>query len=159
MRRLIFGATAIVTGLVAALGMVVRRRRAQHDDVLPLDPAPPLMSSRPAAREPAVAPSIEADFGSAADPPAAAKRKPRARRKPASTKRGASGTGKTGTGKTGTAKTGTAKTADAPKPAAAPAARPKRPTRVRTSPLATSAKAADSVEPAAGDEAGPADGS
>lgn len=149
MRRLILGATAIVTGLVAALGMVVRRRRAQRDDVLPLDPAPPLMSTRPATREPAVAPSIEADFGSAADPPAAAKRKPRARRKPAGTKRGASGTGKTGT----------AKTADAPKPAAVPAARPKRPTRVRTSPLATSAKAADSVEPAAGDGAGPADGS
>ena len=149
MRRLIIGATAIVTGLAAALGVVVRRRRGRRDDVLPLDPAPPLGSNAPASHEPVAAPSIEAGFGSVGDPPAAAKRKPRARRKPATTKRSATGAGKTGA----------AKADDAPNQAAAPTARPKRPTRVRTSPLAKSAKAAESVEPAASDGADPADGS
>ena len=146
MRRLIIGATAIVTGLAAALGVLVRRRRGRRDDVLPLDPAPPLGSNAPASHEPVAAPSIEAGLGPVGDSPAAAKRKPPARRKPATTKRSATGAGKTGA----------AKADDAPNQAAAPAARPKRPTRVRTSPLA---KSAESVEPAAGDGADPADGS
>jgi hypothetical protein len=47
MRRLIIGAMALVTGVVAAVGLAVRRRRGRRDDVLPLEPAPPLMPASP----------------------------------------------------------------------------------------------------------------
>lgn len=149
MRRLIFGATALVTGLVAAVGMVVRRRRAKRDDVLPLDPAPPLGSSTWASHAPAAAPSRKA-VGPVADPPAGAKRKPRARRKASTTKSSTAGGGTTG-------KARAASTAGSDgDEAAKPAVRPKRPTRVRTSPAATSA---ESVAPTSNDGADPADGS
>jgi hypothetical protein len=48
MRRLIFGAVALVTGLLAAGGIALRRRRGQRDEVLPLDPVPPLASAEAA---------------------------------------------------------------------------------------------------------------
>jgi len=92
MRRLILGAAALVTGVAAAVGVALglRRRRAHAEDVLPLEPVPPLGTlpspapSPPAKREEAVAAgvvSVEADFGAAAEAPARPKR--RRRRKPA----------------------------------------------------------------------------
>ncbi|MEO8228535.1 MAG: hypothetical protein ABI628_02100 [Chloroflexota bacterium] len=147
MGRLIIGATAIVTGLAATVGgLVLRRRRASRDDVLPLDPAPPFGSSAPTP-DPDEAPSIEADFGQVDPPiegtgsPGPTTRKPRAPRKAATTR-----ATKTKTGKASATK---ADGADA-----GPAARPKRPTRVRTSPAAT--EVAESIEPG---ESDPADGS
>ncbi|MGZ8527346.1 MAG: hypothetical protein ACXWWR_00995 [Candidatus Limnocylindrales bacterium] len=150
MRRLIIGATAIVTGLVAAVGVVVRRRRARRDDVLPLDPAPPLGSSALASHEPVAAPSTGA-VGPVGDPPAAAKRKPRSRRKASTTKSSTAGGGTTGK-----ARAAATTTSDAAGQAAKPAVRAKRPTRVRTSSAATPV---ERVEPAAGDEADPTDAS
>lgn len=153
MGRLIIGATAIVTGIAAAVGgVVLRRRRASRDDVLPLDPAPPLGSSVPATQDPDEAPSIEADFGQVdpptdgADSPGAVTRKPRAPRKTAASTRAT---------KSKAAKS-TATKADRADETAGPAVRPKRPTRVRTSPAAT--EVAQSIEPAAS-EADVADGS
>jgi hypothetical protein len=149
MRRLIIGATAIVTGLMAAVGVVVRRRRARND-VLPLDPAPPLGSSALASHAPVAAPSIEA-VGPVGDAPAAAKRKPRPRRKSSTTK-----SSTTGGGTTSKARAAATTTSDPGGQTAKPAVRAKRPTRVRTSPAATPV---EPVEPAAGDEANPTDAS
>ena len=148
MRRLIIGATAIVTGLMAAVGVVVRRRRARND-VLPLDPAPPLGSSALASHAPVAAPSIEA-VGPVGDAPAAATRKPGPRRKSSTTKSSTTG------GTTSKARAAAATTSDAGGQTAKPAVRAKRPTRVRTSPAATPV---EPVEPAAGDEANPTDAS
>jgi hypothetical protein len=154
MGRVIIGATAIVTGLAAAVGgVVLRRRRAKRDDLLPLDPGPPPGSSPPAARDPDEAPSVEADFGQVDPPtdgtgsPAPVTRKPRAPRKTAKTTRAT----KSKAGKTAATK------ADGVDRAADPVVRPKRPTRVRTSPAATNV--AESIEPATGDAADVADGS
>lgn len=90
MRRLIIGAMALVTGVAAAIGLTVRRRRGHRDDFLPLEPAPPLLAtpqagSTEAAAAPGPVPSMEADFGSTAEPPVAPKRR-RPRRKPAGAK-------------------------------------------------------------------------
>ena len=76
MRRLIFGAVAVVTGLLAALGIGLTRRRRGRDEVLPVEPAPALAADA----------SVEADFGATGqpaevDPPTPPKRKPRVRRK------------------------------------------------------------------------------
>jgi hypothetical protein len=151
MGRLIIGATAIVTGLAAAVGgVVLRRRRAKRDDVLPLDPAPPLGSSAP-AQDPDEAPSIEADFGQVDPPtdgagsPGAATRKPRSPRK-TTTRATKSKPGKAAATKT-----------DRADQAAGPAVRPKRPARVRSSPPA--AQVAESIEPTNGKEPDVADGS
>ena len=146
MRRLIFGATAIVTGLVATLGMVVRRRRARRDDVLPLDPAPPL-GSHLAAHEPPPAPSIEADFGPVDEPPSSPKRKPRAPRKASTAKPGS----------TRKASPASSAIGDSAGPGTTPTPRPKRPARVRTSPPATDVGA--SIEPATGEGSEVGDGS
>ena len=60
MQRRMFGAAALVTGLVAGLGMAigVRRRRAHRDELLPIDPAPPL-SAAGGAPSVASAPSVD----------------------------------------------------------------------------------------------------
>lgn len=157
MGRLIIGATAIVTGVAAALGMVVRRRRARRDDALPLDPAVPIGGSA-SAHEPAAS-SIQADFGPVSDPESSATgssstapRKPRAPRKastakPPTTKRGT--TGKKASAGATTATVGGDQ-------AVAPPGRPKRPTRVRTTQAPT---VAESIAPTDGDGASPADGS
>jgi ribonuclease E len=90
MRRLIIGAMALGTGVAAAIGLAIRRRRGHQDDVLPLEPAPPLLAtpqagSPEAAAASASAPSVETDFGATAERPVAPKRR-RQRRKPAGAK-------------------------------------------------------------------------
>ncbi len=150
MGRLIIGATAIVTGLVAALGVVVRRRRNRPDDVLPLDPAPPLRSSARAAEVAGEPPSIEADFGQL-DPPESAPASAAAARKPRAPRKAPAGKGST-TGRP--RKAATSRTAG-PAQAGEPVVRPKRPTRVQTSPAASDA--AESIETTPGDEPNPAD--
>jgi hypothetical protein len=143
MGRLIIGATAIVTGLAAALGMVVRRRRARRDDQLRPDQAP-LGSSAPAQSEVDEVPSVEVDFGPVSDPPAVATASPAATtRKPRSPR------------KASTSKSPTAKRTTADQPAAS-AVRPKRPTRVRTTQAPT---VAESIPPTDGEGVGPPDGS
>jgi hypothetical protein len=81
MRRLIFGAVALVTGLLAAGGLALRRRRGRHDDVLPLDPVPPLASAEAAlaafANE---QPSVDADSGAVTASVGISPKKPRRRR-------------------------------------------------------------------------------
>ena len=52
MRRLIFGAVALVTGILAAGGLALRRRRGRRDDMLPLEPSPPLASTAAATTAP-----------------------------------------------------------------------------------------------------------
>lgn len=84
MRRLIIGAIALVTGLLAAGGVALTtRRRRNRDEILPLDATPPLGTGGSADSHA----SVEADFGPVGAPaepetPAPAKRK-RVRRKPA----------------------------------------------------------------------------
>lgn len=83
MRRLIIGAVALASGALAALGvgLGVRRRRGRHDDVLLLDPVPPLSAAAAPVPEAEVA-SVEADFGAVeAAGPAPKRRRPR-RKKP-----------------------------------------------------------------------------
>lgn len=93
MRRVIFGAVALVAAALAAVGIAGRRRRVRGDEWLPVEPAPPIgatgagdASSTPAgdaiageptgAREasasaesvelsvePSAQPSVEADYG------------------------------------------------------------------------------------------------
>jgi hypothetical protein len=172
MGRLIIGAAALVAGLAAALGVIVRHRGAHPDELLPLDPAPPLGRTAPARREGSAAhapleahdaepaPSIEADFGpvdppsaTGADSVASAPRKPRAPSKASSTKRAAPVKAKTTAGATkGNAAAGNAAAGNAAKKVASP----KRPTRSRTSPAATPA---ESLEPTPADGADVADGS
>jgi hypothetical protein len=149
MGRLIIGATAIVAGLLAALGVVVRRRGGHREDVLAIDPAPPLGGHARGPQERDAVPSVEADFGPVGDPPAAGAnsadsaaattRKPRAPRKTSTTKPGPKSKART---------TSTTK-GDAAGQAAKSAVRPKRQSRVGTSPAVTDV--AESIEPAAGD--------
>ena len=86
MRRLILGAVALITGLLAAGGIAMARRRGDRDEILELDPAPPLGAGESGATTDA---SVEADFGPVGEPaeaevaPEPKKRKPRVRRKPA----------------------------------------------------------------------------
>jgi hypothetical protein len=57
-------AAAVVTGLAAAIGLAVRRRRGRRDELLPIDPAPPLASAEAAVAAFAEEePSVAADFG------------------------------------------------------------------------------------------------
>ena len=89
MRRLIIGAMALATGALGALGvgLGVRRLRGRHDDVLLLDPVPPLSAGAPAAE--AEVASIEADFGAVEVASSAPKRRRPRRRKPAASEAGA----------------------------------------------------------------------
>jgi hypothetical protein len=95
MRRLILGAVALITGLLAAGGIAMARRRGDRDEILELDPAPPLGAGESGATTDA---SVEADFGPVGEPagavetpPEPKKRKPRVRRKPAKTAAAAAG--------------------------------------------------------------------
>jgi hypothetical protein len=88
MRRLIFGAMALVTGVAAAIGLAVRRRRGHRDESLPLEPAPPLLATpgvAPAEAGAAPVASMEADLGAAAGLSVAPRRR-RPRPKPAGAK-------------------------------------------------------------------------
>lgn len=84
MRRVIFGAIALVAAALAAVGIAGRRRRVRADEWLPVEPAPPIGATgagdapTPAgdaiaggptgtmagvASAESVEPSVEADFG------------------------------------------------------------------------------------------------
>ena len=84
MRRLILGAVALITGLLAAGGIAMARRRGDRDEILELDPAPPLGTGESGATTDA---SVEADFGPVGEPaettPEPKKPLPRPKRPPA----------------------------------------------------------------------------
>ncbi len=84
MRRVIFGAVALLAAALAAVGITGRRRRVRVDEWLPVEPAPPLgatgagdaptpagdaIAGEPtgameaAASAESVEPSVEADYG------------------------------------------------------------------------------------------------
>jgi hypothetical protein len=125
MRRLIFGAVALVTGLLAAVGVALTRRHRNRDEVLELDPAPPFGSGESGATTDA---SVEADFGPVGEPaepeaPARPKRRARPRRKPAKavSTESADGTesGEQANDSETAATTGSAKSAESVEPAEA----------------------------------------
>ncbi len=136
MRRLIIGAVALASGALAALGvgLGVRRRRGRHDDVLTLDPVPPLSGVAAPAAEAEVA-SIEADFGAVEAASPAPKRRRARRKKPAAPDAG--GGTESSAATTADGSPGAAATAASEAGATAPtAAAPKR-RRPRRKPAAT----------------------
>jgi hypothetical protein len=89
MGRLMIALAAVVTGVAAAIGLTFRRRRGRRDEVLELDPAPPLASAEAAVAAFAEKePSVAADFGAVTATvgisPTKPKRRSRPRKKPAS---------------------------------------------------------------------------
>ncbi len=82
MQRRMFGAAALVTGLVAGLGMAigVRRRRSHRDELLPIDPAPPLSGAVAASVPGRPTTSVGATAGAGETTADAAPAKPRRRR-------------------------------------------------------------------------------
>ena len=89
MGRLMIALAAVVTGVAAAIGLTFRRRRDRRDEVLELDPAPPLASAEAAVAAFAEKePSVAADSGpltaTVGISPTKPKRRSRPRKKPAS---------------------------------------------------------------------------